>query len=99
MEDAAPYPRARQVVILALVVLPLMQLVLLPLLEMLPAHLLLSIAELFLLGIAVFVIRRRRWPMEDLFLLNATHGRGLLIVIPTAIAAGLLAGEADLHVA
>ena len=47
MEDAAPYPRARQVVILALVVLPLMQLVLLPLLEMLPAHLSLSIAELF----------------------------------------------------
>ena len=99
MEEAAPYPRARQVVILALVVLPLMQLVLLPLLEMLPAHLSLSIAELFLLGIAVFVIRRRRWAMEDLFLLNATHGRGLLIVIPTAIAAGLLAGEADLHVA
>jgi membrane protease YdiL (CAAX protease family) len=95
----SPYPRLRQLLVLSLLVLPIMQLALLPLLGDLPAHLSLAIAELFLLAVAVVAILRRRWSAEDLFLLNAATGKGILIVIPTAMVAAILAGETDLLVA
>lgn len=95
----SPYPRLRQLLVLSLLVLPIMQLALLPLLGDLPAYLSLAIAELFLLSVACLAIVRRRWSAEDLFLLNATRGKAILIVIPTAMVAAILAGETDLLVA
>ncbi len=94
-----PYPTLRQLLVLSLLVLPFLQIVMLPLVENPSSFLSLAIAELLLLMVAVLAIRRHRWSAEDLFLLNAARVKGLIIVVPTALAAGLLAGEIDLEIA
>ncbi len=89
---ASPYPSVRRV-LLVFLSLPVVQLLLVLVQEDLSSYTLLAMAELWLLWVTAITVRRRRWSPEDVFLLNATPGFLLLVVIPMTVAAGLVFGE------
>ncbi len=61
-------------------------------------HLGIAATELTLLWFAALFIKRNRLVSEDLLLLNATPISTMLLVVPTALAGGLLVGEFDSYV-
>lgn len=90
------YPTPRQVMCLSLVAFMLAQVVVFPLLAAYSARLGLVGAQFAVLSVAALFIRRHRMVPEDLFLLNATSWRALLLALPMAAAAGVLVEQIDL---
>lgn len=96
MESA--YPTSRNIMRVVLPALLVAQFVVWPLTGLISPHLGIAATELTLLWFIALYIKRNRLVSEDLLLLNATPVSTLLLVVPTALAGGLLVGELDYHV-
>lgn len=91
------YPTLRHILLLCFFAFPLAQFAVFPLLAEVSVRLGLLAAELFLLWVALLAIRRRRWVVEDLLLLNAVRPAALYWTPVAATGAALLAVAADLQ--
>ncbi|MFC1526463.1 type II CAAX prenyl endopeptidase Rce1 family protein, partial [Candidatus Latescibacterota bacterium] len=90
------YPPVRHVLFLSLLVLPLSQFLVYPALAPFSPHLALVAAEFVLLWALSLSVRRRRWSLEDVLLLNATSPRVLTVAAVTAAGAAVLIAQLDL---
>ena len=90
-----PYPTLRQILLLSFIVFPVAQFLIYPVVGEDAPLLGMVTAELFLLWLAAFMVRLRRWNTEDVFLLNAAPMRALWGSLVAALGAALLATEFD----
>ena len=90
------YPKLGQILRLALPALLLAQFLIWPLVGLHSPRAGLIAAELVIIWLMVFFIRRRHLVFEDILLLNATPVATLIIVAATAVGASLTIAEFDL---
>ena len=92
------YPTPRGIMRVVLPALIVAQFIVWPITVLVSPHLGIAATELTLLWFAALYIKRNRLVSEDLLLLNATPISTMLLVVPTALAGGLLVGELDFYV-
>jgi membrane protease YdiL (CAAX protease family) len=90
-----PYPTLRQILLLSFLVFPVAQFLIYPVVGEDAPRLGMVAAELFLLWLAAFMVRLRRWNTEDVFLLNAAPTCALGGSLVAALGAALLASDFD----
>ncbi len=93
------YPTLREVLLFSLLAWPVAQFALAPVAGLMSPRLGIVVAEVSLVAMLAIFIKRRRYRIEDLFLLNATRPIVLAATVPTAIGAALIVAECDLTIA